>query len=112
MEFHPTPSVNTTNPGVMMQGNQCCAPQQSCGSCCQTKKERSNVISTETIAFHTVTNVFLWSMAALVIGVTPGTTYNVNQDGQVQGDTNIFILFQKTHRYSPPGILLPHHPTS
>ena len=104
MEFYPTPSVNTTNPGVvMMQGNQ------SCG-CCQTKCDRKNVISTETIAFHTVTNVFLWSMAALVIGATPGTTYNVNQDGQVQGDTNIFILFQKT----PPSIFFfpSHHPTS
>lgn len=88
MEFYPTPAVNGTNPGVvMMQGNQCCAPQQSCG-CCQTKSDRKNVISCETIAVHTITNIILWSFAALVIGSTPGVMNNVaqNQDGQFQGE--------------------------
>ena len=52
------------------------------------KKDRSNVISCETIAFHTITNIILWSFAALVIGSTPGTLYGVNQDGQTQGKGN------------------------
>ena len=92
MEFYPAnPSVQVaSNPGVVMQGG-CCAP-----SCCE-KKERSNVISTETIAIHTITNIILWSFAALVIGGTPGVLYSnpklgANQDGQNQGDIYIFLI--------------------
>ena len=88
MEFYPTPSPSvqvTSNPGVVMQGG--CGVQSSC--CQPTCEEKKNVISTETIAIHTITNIILWSFAALVIGGTPApgmsTAWPMNQDGQVQG---------------------------
>ena len=82
MEFYPS---------SVQAGGSMAAPvvtmQNSCGEC----KPKYNVISTETIAFHTVTNVFLWSLAALLIGSTPNDPYSPNinlgnnQDGQNQG---------------------------
>ena len=88
MEFYPSPSSVpiTTNPGVVMQGG---CGVQNCGTCAPKKNERVNVISCETIAIHTITNIILWSFAALVIGSTPNVSYSskvgVNQDGQNQG---------------------------
>ena len=86
MEFYPTPQS-----GGVVTGGAVISPMNGCNTCCSKPcKERSNVISCETIAIHTITNIILWSFAALVIGRTPNDPYSIaglnpNQDGQNQG---------------------------